>query len=238
MRQPNGARPINDPVLNKASPTSMVSFPLLLIPLAVYNIIVFLMPGVSFADPLFRLTLVSGAVWGVNLSDMLLALAVLLLLLEVIKGARPGAKYLMDHLLSLVVFCAAAAEFLLWPKFASSTYFLLVLLSSVDFLSGLALRVRRPQPVAATVGTVRHVEATTAAPGFEPATPPGAAPASVAAPPSATPVASATATAESVPSDHPRPQPAAAGSDGSPQIAASQFQPNGSTPASPAQPQG
>ena len=31
---------------------SMVGFPLLLIPLAIYNIIVFLMPGVSFADPL------------------------------------------------------------------------------------------------------------------------------------------------------------------------------------------
>ena len=215
----------------------MVSFPLLLIPLAVYNIIVFLMPSVSFTDPLFRLTLVSGAVWGVNLSDMLLALAVLLLLLEVIKGARPGARYVMDHLLSLVVFCAAAAEFLLWPKFASSTYFLLALLSSVDFLSGLALRVRRPLPVAATAGTVRHVDATTAEPSLEPATPPGAAPASVAAPPSATPVASAASMAESVSSDHPRPQPAATGSDGSPQIAAPEFQPNGSAPASPAQPQ-
>ena len=35
---------------------SMVGFPLLLIPLAIYNIIVFLMPGVSFADPLVKLT--------------------------------------------------------------------------------------------------------------------------------------------------------------------------------------
>jgi hypothetical protein len=30
---------------------SMIGFPLLLIPLAIYNIIVFLMPGVSFVDP-------------------------------------------------------------------------------------------------------------------------------------------------------------------------------------------
>ncbi len=35
---------------------SMVGFPLLLIPLAIYNIIVFLMPDVSFAEPLFNLT--------------------------------------------------------------------------------------------------------------------------------------------------------------------------------------
>ena len=122
---------------------SMVGFPLLLIPLAIYNIIVFLMPGVTLAEPLLTLTLMSGATWPVTLSDILLALGVLLLLFEVIKGARPGAKYLTDHLLSLVVFGAAAAEFVLWPKFGTSTFFLLALLALVDFLSGIALRARR-----------------------------------------------------------------------------------------------
>ena len=34
----------------------------------------------------------------------LLALGIVLLLLEVIKGVRPGGKYLTDHLLSLMVF--------------------------------------------------------------------------------------------------------------------------------------
>src|SRR6202790_4505261 len=124
-------------------PMSMVGFPLLLIPLAVYNIIVFLMPGVTLAEPLLRLTLMSGAEWQVNLSDILLALGIVLLLLEVIKGARPGAKFLTDHLLSLIVTGAAAAEFLLWPRFGTSTYFLLALLALADFLSGIALRARR-----------------------------------------------------------------------------------------------
>jgi hypothetical protein len=130
-------------LLEKASPMSSVGFPLLLIPVAIYNIIVFLMPGVSLAEPVVRLTLLSGAEWPVTLSDMLLALAILLLLLEVIKGARPGAKYLTDHLLSLIVFGGAAAEFLMWPRFGTSTYFLLTLLTLVDFLSGIALRARR-----------------------------------------------------------------------------------------------
>src|SRR6516165_536828 len=122
---------------------SMVGFPLLLIPLAVYNIIVFLMPGVSLTEPVLRLTLVSGAEWPITLGDMLLALGALLLLLEIIKGARPGAKYLTDHLLSLIVFGAAAAEFLLWPRFGTSVYGLLTLMSLADFLSGVALRVNR-----------------------------------------------------------------------------------------------
>src|SRR5260370_39224521 len=130
----------------------MVGFPLLLIPLAIYNIIVFLMPSVSLADPVVKLTLMSGAEWSVNLSDMLLATGILLLLLEVIKGARPGAKYLTDHLLSLVVFGGAAAEFLLWPRFGTSTYFLLTLLALVDFLSGIALRARRGRQVVSAPG--------------------------------------------------------------------------------------
>jgi hypothetical protein len=128
----------------KASPMSMVGFPLLLIPLAIYNIIVFLMPTVSFTEPVLRLTLMSGAEWRVSLSDMLLAFAILMLLFEVIKGARPGAKYLTDHLLSLIVFGGSAAEFLLLPQFGGgSTFFLLTLLALVDFLSGIALRTRR-----------------------------------------------------------------------------------------------
>ena len=147
---------------------SMVGFPLLLIPLAIYNIIVFLMPGVTLAEPLVTLTLMSGAGWPVTLSDILLALGILSLLLEVMKGARPGAKYLTDHLLSLIVFGAAAAEFLLWPKFGTSTFFLLSLLALVDFLSGLALRSGRRGMVAATAPS-RKRAAAAPEPEFEPA---------------------------------------------------------------------
>src|SRR6476619_6142324 len=125
----------------KASP--MIGFPLLLIPLAIYNIIAFLMPEVRFGEPLFKIALMSGVEWPVTLSDILLAVGILLLLLEIVKGARPGAKDFTDHLLSLIVFGAAAAEFVLWPKFATSTYFLMTALSLVDFVSGLALRTRR-----------------------------------------------------------------------------------------------
>lgn len=121
----------------------MVGFPLLLIPLAVYNIIAFLMPSVSFTDVLFKVPMMSGETWPVTLADVMLALGVVLLLLEVVKGARPGSKFLMDHLLSLIVFGAAAAEFVMWPKFGNSTYFLLVLLAMADFLGGVAQRTRR-----------------------------------------------------------------------------------------------
>jgi hypothetical protein len=198
---------------------SMVGFPLLLIPVAIYNIIVFLMPGVSFADPVAKLPLMSGAEWPLTLSDILLALAILLLLVEVIKGARPGAKYLTDHLLSLIVFCGAAAEFLLLPRFGSSTYFLLALLAMVDFLSGIALRARRAVAVAPAAAVARKsgrkAETPTAAPPFEPM-------------PLSTPVAppqapAAASVAESVLLD--RPEPGLAASAVSPEVSSPGLQP-------------
>ena len=182
----------------------MVGFPLLLIPLAIYNIIVFLMPGVSFTDPLVTLTLMSGAQWTVTLSDVLLTLAILLLLAEVIKGARPGAKYLTDHLLSLIVFGAAAAEFVLWPKFGTSTYFLMTALSLVDFLSGLALRTRR-RAVAVAAAPARPAKAAEPEKAEAPAAEPRPAP--VPATPPAPSVPAAAAVAESVLLDHPEPKP-------------------------------
>jgi hypothetical protein len=231
---------------------SMVGFPLLLIPVAIYNIIVFLMPGVSFAEPIVKLTLMSGTEWPVTLSDMLLALGVVMLMFEVIKGARPGAKYLMDHLLSLIVFGAAAAEFVLWPRFGTSTYFLLALLALVDFLSGIALRTRRSAMVASAPAMSRKsarksdkIETPVAEPQFEPTPAPAPIPASapVAAPAVTTSVPAATSVAESVLLDHPAAPPAAssasassaasASSSTSPEVPSPGLQPGHSAPPSP-----
>ena len=214
----------------------MVGFPLLLIPLAIYNIIVFLMPGVSFTDPLVKLTLMSGTEWPLTLSDVLLTLGILLLLAEVIKGARPGAKYLTDHLLSLIVFGAAAAEFVLWSKFGTSTYFLLVALSMVDFFSGLALRTRRGAVAAAAPAVSRKSARAAEPPAVEPAFDPAPAPAPAAAPPAP----AATPAAESVALDHPEPtlaQPAIVPDPASPEVPSPGLQPGSGSHPSPDTPQ-
>jgi hypothetical protein len=205
---------------------SMVGFPLLLIPLAIYNIIVFLMPGVSLAEPVAKLTLMSGAEWPLTLSDILLALGILLLLFEVIKGARPGAKYLTDHLLSLIVFGAAVAEFLLWPRFGTSTYFLLAMLALVDFLSGIALRARRGMQVASGPAVSRREARKAAMPATEPQFDPAPAPAPPASTPAAAPVAEPVV-------DHPEPkivQPEATPAGLSPEVPSPGLQPGGPVP--------
>ncbi len=206
----------------------MVGFPLLLIPLAIYNIIVFLMPGVSLGDPLVTLPLTSGAAWPLTLGDILLAIGIVVLLLEVIKGARPGAKYLTDHLLSLIVCGGAIAEFLLWPRFGNSIYFLLTLLALADFLSGLALRSRRGVQAVAVAPVsrreARKADVVVAEPQFDP--PP--------APVSKAPAAASVA--ESVLLEHPQPkivQPEVAPAAVSPEVVPAGAHPDASLPRTP-----
>jgi hypothetical protein len=219
--------------LDREGISPMVGFPLLLIPLAVYNIIAFLMPSVSFTDVLFKVPMITGEAWPVTLADVMLALGIVLLLLEVVKGARPGSKFLMDHLLSLIVFGAAAAEFVMWPKFGNSTYFLLVLLAMADFLGGIAQRTRRrvayvaettvPAPRKAKRQAATPADEGTFEPKFEPVSAPPPAPAEPPAP-------TAQSVAESVLMDHPAPKPV---STPSPEIPSPHLQPGNGTRPSP-----
>jgi hypothetical protein len=216
--------------LDREGISPMVGFPLLLIPLAVYNIIAFLMPSVSFTDVLFKVPMITGETWPVTLADLMLALGVVLLLLEVVKGARPGAKFLMDHLLSLILFGAAAAEFVMWPKFGNSTFFLLVLLAMADFLGGIAQRTRRrvtyvaettvPAPRKAKRQAEPPADEVVAEPRFEPVPAPQAAPVAP----------TAQSVAESVLMDHPAPKPLI---PPSPEIPSPDLQPGNGTPSSP-----
>jgi hypothetical protein len=121
----------------------MFGFPLLLIPLAIVNIIAFLMPGVTLDASLAAMSLSSGQLLKITLGDAIVLLGIALLLAEIAKAARPGTRGLMDHLLALIVFGVAAAELMLLPAFASSAFLLLTALLAAEFLVGIVLAVRR-----------------------------------------------------------------------------------------------
>ncbi len=153
---------------------SMIGFPLLLIPLAIYNIFVFLMPGVAFTSPIVTVTLMSGVQWTLTFGDALIALAIVLLLFEVIKASRPGTRYLTDHLLSLIVFGGATAEFLFLKALGTSDFFLLTVLTGVEFIAGAAtgLRNRRYARTAAPASRSPRQEPAIVPPAVEKAVPP------------------------------------------------------------------
>ena len=119
-----------------------LGFPLLLIPFAIYNMIVFLTPGVSWTTPVTTVHMMSGQDWVLTWEDILLAFAIFLLWIELIKSARIGARGAVDHILAVALFVAMLIEFLLVARAATSTFFLLMAIALVDALAGFVVGMR------------------------------------------------------------------------------------------------
>ena len=115
-------------------------FPLLILVLIAYNILVFL-TGASLDGQIFSLTMVSGAVWSFKVSDVLVLFALILLFVEILKATRTGAGAVVDHLLSTAVFIIALVEFILVAQAATTTFFLIVVITLLDVIAGFSVSI-------------------------------------------------------------------------------------------------
>ena len=134
----------------------LIAFPLLLIPFAFFNIAVFLldMPlGDEEKSAVFTIPLASEATlppifdrsMPVTLGDLIVAIGILLLYVEMIKSVRPGGKSMVDHLLSFILFLVMAGELVFVPRATSPTLLLLAVLGFVDFITGISVRLAQPR---------------------------------------------------------------------------------------------
>jgi hypothetical protein len=123
----------------------MLGFPLLLIPFAIYNVIAFLMPDVTWTGVVTTVHMVSGADWTMSAGDLLIALAIVLLCGEVVKSTRIGLRNVVGHALSLILFVGMLIEFILVKQAATATFFLLLVISFFDVLGGFVVTLRSAQ---------------------------------------------------------------------------------------------
>jgi hypothetical protein len=123
----------------------VLGFPLLLIPFAIYNMIAFLTPGVAWTAPVATVHMMSGEDWVLTWEDLLLAFAIFLLWIEIIKSTRIGMRSIMDHVLAMALFIAMLVEFLLVRQAGTSTFFLLMIIALVDVLAGFIVSIRSSQ---------------------------------------------------------------------------------------------
>jgi hypothetical protein len=119
-----------------------LGFPLLLVPFAIYNMVAFLTPDVSWTSSVTTVHMMSGQDWVLTWGDILLAFAILLLWIELIKSTRAGMRSIMDHILSMALFIVMLVEFLLVQRAATSTFFLLMAIALVDVLAGFIVGMR------------------------------------------------------------------------------------------------
>ena len=123
----------------------LIGFPLLVVTFAIYNMIAFLTPSLSWTANVATIRLMSGQDWTVTPEDILLGCAIILLGIEVIKATRMGIRGLMDHVLSMLLFIVMLVEFLLVQRAGTSTFFILMVISLVDVLAGFIITARTAQ---------------------------------------------------------------------------------------------
>ena len=134
----------------------IVGFPLLLVPFVIYNIVafIFVLPPGIWTSQAAAVPMVSGQIWTLTWEDIFLAGSIVLLWVEIIKSTRIGARAVMDHVLTMLLFIGMLVEFLLVRSAATSTFFLLLTIGLVDVLAGFIIGIRSSQ---------RQVEVETAA---------------------------------------------------------------------------
>ena len=120
----------------------LIGIPLLIVPVAVYHMLVLLTPGVDLTKPLTTIRMVSGAEWTISLSDVLIMLALMCLFFEIFKATRTGNRSIVDHMLSMVVFVGMLLEFILWKPFGTSTYAIFLVIGLVDVVGGFTISIR------------------------------------------------------------------------------------------------
>ena len=123
----------------------LIAIPLLLIPVVLYNIVVLfggsgggavVQADALLRDPLFSITMTSGAQWTIGSGDLILFLGLILLFFELVKSTSSQRVAIINHALSMILFIAVLVQFLLLPGFATSTFFLIVIMILLDVLAG------------------------------------------------------------------------------------------------------
>lgn len=125
------------------------ALPLLALPVIIYNLMALTMNGGlrsttaqgDLGREMFSIQMASGAPWPVNLGDLVLAGALVVLFVELLKSTTSQRVAIINHTLSMVLFIVCLVEFLLFPAFATSTFFLLMLMVLLDFLAGFIVTV-------------------------------------------------------------------------------------------------
>lgn len=123
----------------------LIGVPLLIIPFALYNIVAFVMPSVSWVEPLPPIHIVSGGEWAMTPGDILVVFSILILFFELVKATRVGMRTIIVHMLSAVLFAVCLVEFLLVKEAATSTFFILLTICFVDMLAGFTISIRTAQ---------------------------------------------------------------------------------------------
>ncbi len=121
--------------------------PLLIVPFVIYNLGLAGSFGQTegsdiWAVEVISFMMMSGGVFSLTVGDLLIAVGLFFLFVEIVKSTRTSNASIVDHLLSTFVFVAFLVEFLLVKAAAHSVFFTLMVIALVDVLAGFSVSLR------------------------------------------------------------------------------------------------
>ena len=119
-------------------------FPLMTVPVVIYNVLAFSGQAFDSVDAIrlrldtdfLAVPMASGVTWHITPGHALIALSLLMLFFEMVKSTGTGRAAVMHHAFSLVLFIICLVEFLLLPAFATSVFFLIMIMALLDVMAG------------------------------------------------------------------------------------------------------
>ena len=118
--------------------------PLMIIPVLIYNIIAFGGATLTTAEAVrarmdvefMSVPMASGADWIITPGHGLVAMALVMLFFELLKSTGIGRAAVMNHAFSMVLFIICLVEFLMFDAFATSVFFLIMMMTLMDVMAG------------------------------------------------------------------------------------------------------
>ncbi|WP_298468107.1 hypothetical protein [uncultured Erythrobacter sp.] len=126
-------------------------FPYLAIPVLVYNLVAFFAgdtadgnaPAIlaTIEATVISLPMLSGVRLELSWADLLVALAVAFLFVEVVKATSTASAGIINHMLSMLLFIVCLMEFVVLESFATAPFFIITLIVLLDALAGMVVTI-------------------------------------------------------------------------------------------------
>lgn len=116
----------------------------MIVPVMIYNILALGGAKLSTIEAMrthldadvFSIPMTSGVTWFITPGHALIGGSLLMLFFELLKSTGIGRAAVMNHAFSLVLFVVCLVEFLLFPAFATSVFFLIMVMTLLDVMAG------------------------------------------------------------------------------------------------------
>jgi hypothetical protein len=92
--------------------------------------------------PFSSWTMPSGTVTSINAGTGIIALGIVFLAFEMTKATSTGLRGIIDMVLSVFLLCGAMVVHMLFARFGSATFFILVLMQALDVIAGVIISVK------------------------------------------------------------------------------------------------